>query len=47
MVAVDKERKPQRVPTLVPETPEQKARFTKAEHRKRSRQELHARKSQS
>lgn len=46
MVAVDKDRKPQRVPALVPETDEQKARFIKAEQRKRSRQELHGRAGQ-
>jgi acyl-CoA hydrolase len=43
MVAVDEDRKPQRVPVLVPETDEQRARFRKAELRKRSRQELHGR----
>src|SRR5471030_2629506 len=43
MVAVDKDRKPQRVPALVPKTEEQQARFDKAERRKRSRQELHGR----
>ncbi|MDB5962828.1 MAG: acyl-CoA thioesterase [Massilia sp.] len=45
MVAVDEDRKPQRVPPLEPESEEQKARFVKAEQRKRSRQELHGRKA--
>ena len=44
MVAVDANRKPQPVPTLVPETEEQKRRFEKAEERKRSRQALHGKK---
>jgi acyl-CoA hydrolase len=44
MVAVDANRKPVPVPPLVPATDEQRARFTKAEERKRSRQALHGKK---
>lgn len=41
MVAVDAQRKPLAVPPLEILTPEQQARFEKAEQRKRSRQALH------
>jgi acyl-CoA hydrolase len=44
MVAVDADRKPVRVPPLEIRTSEQRARFEKAEERKRSRQELHGHK---
>ncbi|HEY1147283.1 MAG TPA: acyl-CoA thioesterase [Pseudoduganella sp.] len=40
MVAVDKDRKPQQVPALVPETEEQKARFEQAKLRKAARQQV-------
>lgn len=42
MVAVDKDRKPQKVPVLVPETPEQLARFEAAKLRKAARQQVAA-----
>ncbi len=41
MVAVDANRKPVEVPTLVPETEEQKLRFEQAQLRKQSRQMVH------
>jgi acyl-CoA hydrolase len=40
MVAVDKDRKPVAVPPLVPETPEQQARFEQAKLRKAARQQI-------
>ncbi|WP_426114606.1 acyl-CoA thioesterase [Massilia sp. PWRC2] len=43
MVAVDADRKPQRVPKLVPVSDEQRERFSRAEHRKQLRQQLHGR----
>ncbi|MBB3118461.1 uncharacterized protein (TIGR00369 family) [Massilia violacea] len=42
MVAVDKDRKPLAVPPLVPETPEQVARFDAAKARKAARQQVSA-----
>ncbi|XLZ73128.1 acyl-CoA thioesterase [Massilia sp. SR12] len=42
MVAVDKDRQPQKVPTLVPQTPEQVARFAAAKLRKAARQQVAA-----
>jgi uncharacterized protein (TIGR00369 family) len=44
MVAVDQDRKPQAVPALVPETPEQVARFAQAKLRKAARQQVSANK---
>jgi acyl-CoA hydrolase len=41
MVAVDESRKPVAVPTLVPETEEQKLRWEQALLRKQSRQMVH------
>ena len=45
MVAVDQDRKPQRVPRLVPQSDEQRERYARAEQRKQLRQQLHGRRS--
>lgn len=47
MVAVDQDRKPVAVPQLVPETPEQVARFEQAEARKAARLALHGAKKKA
>jgi acyl-CoA hydrolase len=46
MVAVDANRKPVAVPPLVPQTPEQLARFEQARERKEARLQLGAKKKQ-
>ena len=45
MVAVDQDRKPVAVPPLVPQTPEQVARFEQAKARKAARLALHGAKN--
>jgi acyl-CoA hydrolase len=45
MVAVSQDRKPQAVPPLVPQTPEQAARFEQAKARKAARLALHGAKN--
>jgi acyl-CoA hydrolase len=47
MVAVDQDRKPVAVPPLVPETPEQVARFEQAKARKAARLALHGAKNKA
>ncbi len=47
MVAVDENRKPVAVPTLVPETPEQQSRYAQAQLRKQARQMVHGAKKKA